>query len=365
MEKGVLRTGFIYFMIVIAWLGVIAGMLYIGQGSHEEDSEIPAHGRVLRLLVWGDLFDKNYLKAFEAATGCTLQISSYDTNEELIVKLKISDGRGYDLIAPSDYAVEILREDGLLRPLDRSKMPFFKNFNPLLLSQAYDPRNEFSVPYEWEVYGIAYDKDFFAQRPLDRSWSMIFHDPQGAFRVVVSDDALELIRLAAHFLFGVVEDDLTDEQINQVHALLYRQRDWVEAYTRTNLDYYLVSGYSPLAFASSGYVARRRNLAQKLGFFVPREGGLITIENLAVPIHAGNEDLIYEFLKFVMSPESMSHHFDMMTYFPATMNVQEPSHISSEIRALRTMGAEEFSKLLFVKQLMPEERMNHLVVSVK
>jgi spermidine/putrescine transport system substrate-binding protein len=368
MKSNILRTSFIYFMIVVGWTALIAGVLYLGQGSSEEDivGEPLAKGRVLRLLVWGDLFDKNFLKKFEIATGASLQISSYDTNEELIVKLKISGGRGYDIIAPSDYAVKLLREEGLLRILDPRQMPFVGTINPLLLGQHFDPLNEFSIPYEWEVYGVAYDKDFFANHVLDHTWGMFFNDPQGAFRVIISDDALETIRLAAHFLFGKLEnDELSDEQIDRVQSLLYQQHRWVEAYTRTNLDYYLVSGYSPLAFASSAYVARRRALANKLGFFVPREGGLITIENLAIPIHAENEDLIYAFLNFVMSAESMTHHFDLLTYFPSTLNVQEPAYLSPELRKLRTMGYEEFSKLLFIKQLMPEERMNHLWVSIK
>jgi spermidine/putrescine transport system substrate-binding protein len=369
MKKGTFSSFIIYGLIIVSWVALIAGGVYLSQMSqegHENADEMPTKGRVLRLLVWGDLFDKNFLRKFEAATGATLQISSYDTNEELIVKLKISEGRGYDIIAPSDYAVQILRDEELLRPLDHTKMPFLSTINPLLLGQHYDPNNGFSVPYEWEVYGIAYDKEFFAKRPLSLqpSWSMFFSDPHGAFRVIVSDDALETIRLAAHFLFGKV-DELTEEQIDAVEALLKDQHRWVEAYTRTNLDYYLVAGYSPVAFASSAYVARRRQLADKLGFFVPQEGGLITIENLAVPIHAENEDLIYAFLNFVMSPESMTHHFDKLTYFPSTLNVEEPTYITPEIRSLRTMSAEEFKKLIFVKQIMPEERMNHLWVAIK
>lgn len=367
MKQSILRTGFMYCIIILGWVTLIAGALYLGQQSSEEQLETSTtEGKVLRLLVWGDLFDKNFLKKFEQATGSTLQISSYDTNEELIVKLKISDGHGYDIIAPSDYAVKILQEEGLLRPLNHKRMPFFDTINPLLLGQQYDPLNKFSIPYEWEVYGIAYDKDFFANRPLERTWGMLFDNPQGAFRVIVSDDALEVVRLAAHFLFGKLnEEELTQEQIEQVHSLLHQQHQWVEAYTRTNIDYYLIAGYSPLAFAGSGYVGRRRELANKIGFFVPREGGIITIENLAIPIHAEHEELIYAFLNFVMSPESMTHHFDLMTYFPSTLNVEEPDHLSYELRSLRTMNREEFSKLLFVKQLMPEEQMNHLWVSIK
>lgn len=362
MLKNMIRCG-----IIAAWVMIIVAFLYSTMPTWyaSDDAGVIAHSdRELYILVWGDLFDPLYVRRFEEATGITVHMSSYDSNEELIVKLKGAEGRGYDLISPSDYAVKILRDEGLLQPLDRTKMPFYQDINPLLLGHDFDPDNNFSIPYEWEVYGIAYDKLFFAQRPIAHSWSMLFDDPHGLFRIIASSDALEMFRIAAHYLFGKV-DELTEEQVIQVTALLRAQHGWVEAYTRTNLDYYLTAGYSPLAFASSAYVGRRKQFADTIGFFVPPEGGIVTIENLAIPIGSTKNDLVYTFLQFVYSRESMSHHFDLLTYYPATLNVAEPVVIDSEIRRLRTMTHEEFSRLIFVKQIMSEEQMNHLWVTVK
>jgi spermidine/putrescine transport system substrate-binding protein len=355
-------------LIVGAWVGLIGGVLSITSYQSEESEESSVTtGRVLRILAWGDIFDPVYIRKFEQEMGVTVHMSAYTSNEELIVKLKASKGRGYDLILPSDYAVEILKNEHLLKKMDQKQVAsLLERINPLLKYKSYDPNNEYSIPYEWEVYGLAYDKEFFANKPLNRSWSMLFSNPEGAYRVVVSGDSREMVRAAAHYLYGPT-DALTLLQQQGVEDLLRKQRSWVEAYTLTNLDYYLISGYGQLAFASSAYIGRRKNFASRIGFFVPREGGLVTIENMAMPIHGENDELVYAFMKFIASPESMLHHFNKYTYFPATQDIadKDMSSVSPEIRALMHMGQDEFDKLIFIKHLMPEERTNDLWVHVK
>jgi spermidine/putrescine transport system substrate-binding protein len=354
-------SGAIKAAILFLWAALMIAVLYIGNEKDQDsalaeatdDHTVPTH-RVLRLLVWGDIFDTQYLKAFEEQHNVSIQISSFDSNEELIVKLKASGGRGYDIISPSDYAVRILHNEELLKPLDHARMPFFESINPFLVHQFFDPENRYAIPYEWEVYGLAYDKEFFTTHVLENSWDMIFKDPHHTYKVVVSNDPLEMIRIAARYLFKTNIDMLSPEQLDQVTTLLVEQRAWVEAYTRTNLDYYLTAGYSPLAFASSAYVGRRKKFAHKMGFMLPREGGILTIEHLAVPLHAENEDLIYAFFEFVFS-----------TFFPSVQEVDEPAQLDPEIKALRHMSADEFGKLIYIKQIMPEEEMNHLWVKIK
>lgn len=355
----VTRIAIVSVWIVLVWLIVTLG------NRHQEVEQ--SSDRMIRILVWGDIFDKSVIREFEEKTGIKVQLSSYATNEELLVKLKISQGYGYDLIAPSDYAVSILRAEGLLKPLDASKMAFMSRINPFLLRQKYDPENTFSIPYEWEVFGIAFDKDFFKQHPLRSSWKMLFENPQGLYRVVMTDDLREMVRSTAQYLFGSV-DDLTEEQMEQVENLLKQQHQWVEAYTSTNLDYYLISEYSPIAYSSSAYVGRRKQFAGKLGFFIPQEGGLVTIENLAIPIHGDHDDLVYEFMNFMFDAEIMARHFDLFTYFPSTpdfLTDDTRETLDPEMLKLLTMSEQEFRNLVFIKPIMPEDRMNDLWVDIK
>lgn len=355
--------------LVIAWWGVVFwGAMKIG--SHEDDEvvvqEQPSHGkRVLRILSWPDIFDKEYLREFEEKYNVAVEISSYDSNEELIVKLRGSQGHGYDLIMPSDYAVTLLRKEGLLRPLSADRIQkHVARLNPLLKGLAHDVHNEYSMPYEWEIFGIAYAKQFFPDGPPRKSWGLLFDDPKGAYKVVTTNDPREVVRTAAYYRFGNVPE-LSEEQMQEIEQLLCRQHAWTTAYSTTNLDYYLISGYGAVAFASSAYVGRRKFFANRIGFFVPDEGGLVTIENFAIPVHAAHEDLVYDFIDFIFTPESLIHHHQTFTFFPATNDLLSLETLDPAVRELVTMPESSFKKLIPIKQMMPEERMNMLWVSIK
>jgi len=43
--------------------------------------------------------------------------------------------------------VDILRQNGVLEVLDKTKMPNYANINPVYLGNYYDPTSEYSIPY--------------------------------------------------------------------------------------------------------------------------------------------------------------------------------------------------------------------------
>ena len=45
-------------------------------------------------------------------TGITVNLDGYDSNETMLAKIK-AGGHGYDLAVPSDYAVMMMKEEGL------------------------------------------------------------------------------------------------------------------------------------------------------------------------------------------------------------------------------------------------------------
>lgn len=365
MNREQLQKYVLQCLIIGFWVALLACVLRFEWPTEECATDKGPACRVLRILSWPDIFDKEYIRKFEEQYGVTVQLSSYTSNEELLVKLRAAQGRGYDLIMPSDYAVTILRDEGLLKRLRSERIaPHVARLNPLLKSLPHDPEQEYSLPYEWEVFGIAYSKDFFAHHPLRKSWGALFDDPHGAYKIIMSNDPREPIRAAAYYRYGPV-DELTAAQMDSIETLLKRQHSWVAAYSSTNLDYYLISGYGVLSFASSAYVGRRKFFAHKIGFFVPDEGGLVTIENFAIPLHAEAEDLVYDFIDFIYTPESLLHHHELFTFFPATTDLLDSEHLDPAIRALVGMPEAAFRKLIPIKQLMPEERMIMLWLTMK
>ncbi|MCB1110855.1 MAG: extracellular solute-binding protein, partial [Chlamydiia bacterium] len=146
---------FIRIAIIAIWICLFFTFLTATQlFSPQKEKE-----QTLHLFSWPEILSPETIKGFEEETGIKVVRHYYTSNEELLVKLKATEGRGYDLIIPSDYAVKKLVEEDLLLPLDHSKLDFLDHLNPKLTCQPFDEKNTYSLPYIWEFMGFGINQD--------------------------------------------------------------------------------------------------------------------------------------------------------------------------------------------------------------
>src|SRR5689334_8533045 len=129
--------------VVLFWVALIFGILYWPEETFFTNN------CSINVFVWGDILDPSVVADFEKETGIKVNMNFYASNEEMLVKLRATQGRGYDLIIPSDYSVEILAKEGFLKELDKSQLNFLPHLNPKLLNLPFDPQNTYSIPFEW------------------------------------------------------------------------------------------------------------------------------------------------------------------------------------------------------------------------
>jgi putrescine transport system substrate-binding protein len=67
----------------------------------------------------------------------------------------------FDLVVPSASFLERQLTAGVFQPLDKSKLPNWKNLDPevLKLVAKHDPDNKYAMPYLWATTGIGYNVD--------------------------------------------------------------------------------------------------------------------------------------------------------------------------------------------------------------
>ena len=53
------------------------------------------------------MLDEVMIKKFEEETGIHVNISYFDNNDELLIKMRATQDAGYDLIIPSDHTNEM------------------------------------------------------------------------------------------------------------------------------------------------------------------------------------------------------------------------------------------------------------------
>ncbi len=352
MKKIFTRTS-----IILFWVVLIFCVLYWPKWKI-----IPYEEKAINVFAWGDILDPSVIADFESETGIKVNLNYYSSNEELIVKLKATKGEGYDLIIPSDYAVNVLVKEELLKEIDRSKLHFWNEINPALLGHFFDPQNQFSIPFEWEIYGFGIDKDYFKGQPLQPSWEMIFNPKN--YKITMNNDPIEAVEFAAFYLYGQTEH-LDPEQAQNVKELLMQQKPWVTAYANFRGDYFLATRNCAVVVASSSYIFRTKRLFDFVSFVVPQEGSFITIENLCIPKASNKEKLVYRLINFLYRPQSVATHFNTFGFFPSTLHNLDMLNLSDEELRLIQSSEHDFEKYHFIQNILPQQEVRDIWVEVK
>nr|MDQ4030530.1 hypothetical protein [Actinomycetota bacterium] len=141
-EKRYSRRGFVAISAATAFLAACGGST-----TAEEEAATPATtGDTAKKLSgelfyynWADYVNPETYPAFEKATGVKIKKDFYASNEDLQAKLQ-GGARGYDLIVPTGYMVQILADAGLLTEIDWSKLPTVQaNLDPKFQGLPFDP----------------------------------------------------------------------------------------------------------------------------------------------------------------------------------------------------------------------------------
>jgi spermidine/putrescine transport system permease protein len=265
-------------------------------------------GRTLNVFIWSGYLPPETVKAFEARHAARVNLDLYDSLEALLAKMQAGNAN-YDVICPSNYAVEILLKQGLLRPLDRSALPNLVNVDPAWLDRDFDPGNRHTVPYFTGTCGIAYRRSRVGE--VD-SWAALW-DPRWKGRILMLDDARETLGAALKRLGKSV--NATDEaSLREAQRLLLEQKPLVRAYDSASFEDALLAGDVWLAQGWNGEFARVMDLDPDIAYVVPREGSTTYLDSLAIPAGAPHPELAHAFLDFVMEGQVSAEICRSMRY---------------------------------------------------
>jgi spermidine/putrescine transport system substrate-binding protein len=275
----------------------------------------------LHFFNWADYMDENIMTQFEEACGVKVIQDIFASNEDLIAKLQAGNA-GYDLVVPSDYAVQILINAGLLRALDMANIPNVANVDPNLMGMYYDAENVYSIPYQWGTTGLAYNTTAYPDG-ID-SWAAIF-DPaqvceQKGFASML-DDERESIGATLKYLGYSYNDSDPDHQA-QARDVLLGQKECLAGYNSDNYNQTLAGEEVMIAHAWSGGTALARSENENVKFVIPKEGGAIWMDNLTIPADAPNAYTAEIFINYLLSAEIGAQLSNYTYYFTPNLAAQ-------------------------------------------
>ncbi len=263
----------------------------------------------LHIYNWADYLDPEVLKDFEQEYGVKVTMEVYDNNEDMIAKIRPGNS-GYDVVFPSDYAVEIMWRDKLIAPLDKSLLPNVSHIKKENLDLYYDKGNVYSMPYNYGTTGLAYIKSKFPA-PVD-SWAVVFDPKQlepNKGLVSMLDDERETPGAALHFL-GKSMNDTDPADLKQAEEILKAQKPFISGYDSSNVSRRLASGE-----IIAGHIYNNNALQARLGlegdysgnpdivFVIPKEGGTVWQDNMCIVADSPNQYSAHVFINYLMRPE--------------------------------------------------------------
>lgn len=259
----------------------------------------------INVYNWGEYISTGYdgvsmdvNAEFEALTGIKVNYTTFDTNEALYSKLK-SGGADYDVIIPSDYMIGKMINEGMLAKLDFKNIPNFEMIGDAYRGQAYDPLDEYSVPYTWGYVGIIYNTTKVTT-PVD-SWDILWDEAYKG-QILMFDNSRDAFGIALKRL-GLSLNPSSQEDIDAAAKELMAQKALVQAYVMDQIFDKMEGGEAALAPYYAGDAITMMEENPDLAFAVPKEGTNYFVDAACVPINSKNKEAAEMYINFLTEPD--------------------------------------------------------------
>ena len=302
----------------------------------------------LFLYNWTDFMDPDIIADFEAEYGVSVVEDFYSSNEEMLARV-VAGGAQYDVVVPSDHAIELMIEDQLLLPLSREAIPNITNVDSQFTDPWYDPGLLHSVPFLWGTTGLGVNIAVLGD--VEPSWDLVF-DPEIAGnlpgRIVLLDDARETMGAALHWL-GLDPNTEDEADLQAASDVIAAAREWTAAYNSILFADFLLSGEVVVAHGYSGNFLEAFEDSEDFAYLVPKEGATLWTDTLAILATAPHPCTAHAFLDFVLRPEQHARLTNYI-YYPSP-NALADAYIDPEILADPAVypDAETLSRLQFLR----------------
>ena len=248
--------------------------------------------RELSVFNWGDYLDMSVLDQFEKETGIHIVYSVYETNEEMYLKLS-SGGSNYDVLFPSEYMIERLIKENRLAKLDFSRIPNYGLLSDVFKGMAYDPNNEYAVPYTWGTLGILYNDQMVDEVP---TWETLWNEKYKG-EIIMSDSVRDAFTPALKML-GYSCNEKDPAHLNEAKELLLQQAPLVYGYYVDEARDQMAMENAALAVVFSGDALEAAGLNEHMAYVVPEYSNL-WVDSMVVPASAEHKDEAMEFINFM------------------------------------------------------------------
>ena len=261
-------------------------------------------GTTINVFNWGEYIpdgtegslDVN--KEFTKLTGIKINYTTYESNEAMYSKLK-GGGVSYDVIIPSDYMIERLKKENMLKRIETSMLSNYKYIDERYKNLYYDTENAYSVPYCVGMVGLIYNSAMIKEKP--DSWGVMwderynddilnFNNPRDAFAVA-----------QLYMGYNLNSSDLS--QWDAAAEKLKEQKGILQSYVMDEIFQKMEDGEAAIAPYYAGDFLLMQANNPDLEFVYPKEGVNIFVDSMCIPESSKNYEAAMMYINFLLEPE--------------------------------------------------------------
>jgi spermidine/putrescine transport system substrate-binding protein len=220
---------------------------------------------------------------------------------------------GRDLIVMTDSSgyPALLIQKGWLEKLDKSALPNIRNLLGNQQHPAWDPKREYSLPWQSGMTGIGYNAKL--TRPIT-SVDQLLTDKKLHGKVTLLTefgDTLGLVMLSNGDDPAKVSDASFDRAIKKIQKAF--KSGQIRQFTGNDYADKLAKGDIIAAFVWSGDMVQLHADNANLRFSIPKSGGMIWTDNMLIP-KGGDANTASVFMNFVYDPKIAAQIEDYVNY---------------------------------------------------
>lgn len=244
--------------------------------------------------------------------------TTYASNEDMYNKIK-SGSASYDVIIPSEYMIEKMIEEDMLKKLDFSNIPNYEYVNDDFKNLFFDKNNEYCVPYTYGMVGIIYNSEMVDEADVG-SWDLLwnekykgqilqFNNPRDAFATAI---------------YWAGEDvNTTEERVwKEAAEKLKKQKPLIQSYVMDEIFNKMKNGSAAVAPYYAGDFLTMRDSNENLCFYYPKEGTNVFVDAMCIPTCARNKELAEEYINFMLTDEIGIANAEYIAYASPNDNVR-------------------------------------------
>lgn len=272
-------------------------------------------GTTINVYNWGEYISDgsegsmDINAEFTKRTGIKVNYNNYDTNENMYAKLK-SDGVSFDIVIPSDYMIERLIGEDMLQKIDFSNIPNYKYIDAKYKGLYFDPKDEYSVPYNVGMVGLIYNTKMVKEAPT--SWNVMW-DEQYKGKVLMFDNPRDAFGIAQKLL-GQSFNTTDEAEWRAAADKLKAQKPILQGYVMDDIFRKMESGEAAIAPYYAGDFITMHSNNPDLAFVYPQEGVNIFVDSICIPKNAKNKAAAEAYINFLLDPDIAVENANYLGY---------------------------------------------------